>query len=112
LFFAQVFDLTNVTAPSLFQVFHLSPASETLNPGLAYENRTLGEIDPESIQFLSAEDSPTGKPAVLFSGAWSGTASLWEFTCPDEPLGFFGKLFNATRNVIGRIFNFLFGWLF
>jgi len=76
-----VYDLTDVSAPVLLQVFHLSPASEALNPGLAYENRTLGEIDSETIQWLPADDSPTGKTAVLFSGAFSGTASLWEFNC-------------------------------
>ena len=84
-----VYDLTDVSAPSLLQVFHLSPASETLNPGLAYDIRTLGEIDSETIQWLTADDSPTGKTAVLFSGAFSGTASLWEFNCnaATEPEG-------------------------
>ena len=79
-----LYDLTNATNPTLVKVFHLSPASESMNPGVAYEKRELGEVDPESIQFLSAEDSPTGKAAVLFSGAFSGTASFWEFTCDGE----------------------------
>jgi len=81
-----LYDITNLSEsdPTLKAVFHLSPASETLNPGLAYDERSLGEIDAESIQFLSADESPTGKPAVLFSGAWSGTASLWEFECGVE----------------------------
>jgi hypothetical protein len=76
-----LYDLTNVTAPVLAKVFHLSPASETLNPELAYTARTLGEIDSESIQFLTATESPTGKTAVLFAGAFSGTTSLYEFSC-------------------------------
>jgi hypothetical protein len=79
-----LFDLTNVTNPTLVKVFHLTPASESMNPGVAYEKRELGEVDPESMQFLSAEDSPTGKAAVLFSGAFSGTASFWEFTCDED----------------------------
>lgn len=79
-----LFDITDITHPTLKKVFHLSPASETLNPGLAYELRTLGEIDSESIHFFRADDSPTGKPAVLFAGAWSGTTSLWEFDCGEE----------------------------
>lgn len=78
-----VYDLTDVSAPTLFQVFHLSEASETLSPGLGYDMRTLGEIDSESIQFLSEEESPTGNAAVMFSGAFSGTTSLWEFKCTD-----------------------------
>jgi hypothetical protein len=76
-----IYDLTNVRSPKLVKVFHLSLASETMNPGVAYDERALGEIDPESIQFLSKEESPTGKAAVVFSGALSGTASFWEFTC-------------------------------
>lgn len=78
-----VYDLTDVSAPTLFQVFHLSEVSEKYSPGLGYDTRELGEIDSETIQFLSAADSPTGKAAVLFSGAFSGTTSLWEFTCED-----------------------------
>ena len=76
-----VYDLTDVSAPTLFQVFHLSEVSEKMSPGLAYAARTLGEIDSESIQFLTADESPTGNAAVLFSGAFSGTTSLWEFQC-------------------------------
>ena len=76
-----LYDISDATTPILESVFHLSPASELLNPGLAYDARTLGEIDSETIQFLKANQSPTGKAAFLFSGAWSGTASLWEFTC-------------------------------
>jgi hypothetical protein len=81
---AFVFKLTDPSAPELYDVFHLSPASEQLNPGLAYASRTLGEIDAESIQFLSSDDSPTGKAAILFAGAFSGTTSLWEFVCPND----------------------------
>jgi hypothetical protein len=78
------YDITDITNPKLAQVFHLSPESETYNPGIAYEARVLGEIDAESIQFLSEEESPTGNVAVLFSGAFSGTASLWEFDCTND----------------------------
>jgi hypothetical protein len=49
--------------------------------------RELGKIDSESIQFLTAQDSPTGKAAVIFAGAYSGTTSLWEFTCKDGTEG-------------------------
>lgn len=80
-----LYDITDVTNPELVKVFHLSLASESMNPGLAYDERNLGEIDSESIQFLSPEESPTGKAAVLFAGAFSGTASFWEFTCVGSP---------------------------
>lgn len=79
---AFVYDITNIQAPSLLFVRHLSPASQNMTPELLYEARTLGEIDPEGMVFLGAESSPSGKAGVLFGGAWSGTISFWEFECP------------------------------
>jgi hypothetical protein len=76
-----LYNISVMMEPTLKKVFHLSPASENLNPGLAYESRTLRESDSESIQFLSESESPTGKAAVIFLGAWSGTVLLWEFDC-------------------------------
>ena len=76
-----MYDVTDVTSPELVQVFHLSPESETKNPVVAYEDRTLGEIDAESIIFFDEESSPSGKAAILFAGAWSTTTSFWEFDC-------------------------------
>jgi len=76
-----MYDVTDVTSPELVQVFHLSPESETKNPVVAYEDRTLGEIDAESIIFFDEESSPSGKAAILFAGAWSTTTSFREFDC-------------------------------
>lgn len=76
-----LYDISDIASPKLAQVFHLSPASETKNPVIAYEDRTLGEIDAESIIFFEEDESPTGVPAILFAGAWSSTASYWEFDC-------------------------------
>merc|ERR1719492_459592 len=82
---AFVWDITNITAPELLFVQHLSQISETKNPGLAYASRELGEIDPEAMVFLDAAHSPSGNAGVLFAGAWSGTVSFWEFECPADP---------------------------
>jgi len=79
---AFVYDITDVASPQLLFVRHLSPASQGLSPGLAYESRELGEIDPECMLFVDADSSPSGTAGVLFGGAWSGTMSLWEFECP------------------------------
>lgn len=76
-----LYDISDITSPKLAQVFHLTPASETKNPVVAYEDRTLGEIDAESILFFEEDESPTGVPAILFAGAWSSTTSYWEFDC-------------------------------
>ncbi|KAL7554118.1 hypothetical protein ACHAWF_017519 [Thalassiosira exigua] len=79
-----LYDVTDISSPTLVQIFHLSPASETKNPVVAYEDRTLGEIDSESITFLEADESPTGNAAIIFAGAWSSTVSFWEFDCDEE----------------------------
>ena len=76
-----LFDITELTTPSLLKVFHLSPASRHKSPGIAYNDGTIGEIDPENSIFLSAKQSPSGKPSVMFVGAFSGTVSFWEFDC-------------------------------
>lgn len=81
---AYLFDITNVGNPELKKVFHLSEATQHKSPGLAYNDGTIGEIDPENIVFLPAEKSPTRKPSLLFAGAFSGTISYWEFDCIDE----------------------------
>lgn len=78
-----LYDISDISNPQLVQVFHLSPASETLNPNLAYAARTIGEIDAESIIFMEAENSPTGEAGILFAGAWSSTTSFWKFNCDE-----------------------------
>jgi hypothetical protein len=76
-----IYDISDIQNPVFKQAIHLSPASATKSPGVAYADKTLGEIDPESILFLSAEQSPTGKAAIIFAGALSSTLSFWEFEC-------------------------------
>jgi hypothetical protein len=77
-----LYDIDDIENPILEQVFHLSEASKNKNAGVAYADRTLGEVDTETILFFSEDQSPTGKPSVLFAGAWSSTISYWEFDCP------------------------------
>lgn len=70
--------------PELVKTFNLSPASETKSPGVAYDDRTLGDLDAESTIFVPATESPTGKAGIMFAGAHSGTLSFWEFECTSE----------------------------
>lgn len=81
---AWLYDITNIASPDLVKTFHLSPASQKKSPGLAYNDGTIGEVDPENFSFLSSEESPTGKAAILFGGAYSGTLSYWEFECFED----------------------------
>ena len=81
-----LYDVSDIENPTLVQVFHLSPASETKNPVVAYADRTLGEIDSESIIFMEAEESPNGEAGILFAGAWSTTTSFWKFNCGGDDI--------------------------
>ena len=76
-----LYDISSIVDPKLLKVFNLSPASENLSPTLAYNEKTLGDIDSETILFLDHTVSPTGKTAIMFGGAISGTISLYEFEC-------------------------------
>jgi hypothetical protein len=80
---AFVYDITDISNPTMVKVFHLSPASKNKSAGLAYEARELGDVDSETILFLEADSSPSGKASVVFVGAWSGTVSYYEFECAD-----------------------------
>ncbi|XP_078589140.1 mesenchyme-specific cell surface glycoprotein-like [Branchiostoma floridae x Branchiostoma japonicum] len=44
----------------------------------AYESRTVGDVDPEDLRFVSSEDSPNGRPLLLVAGTVSGTVSVYE----------------------------------
>jgi hypothetical protein len=78
-----IYDITNITAPVFIDVFNLSPASETQSPGVAYNARTLGDIDAESLRFVPANESPSGLAGIMFGGAHSGTLSFYEFVCTE-----------------------------
>ena len=56
-----------VVPPALLRSHHSPPP------------HALPKVDPESMTFLAAADSPTGYAGVMFAGAWSGTLSLYEF---------------------------------
>jgi hypothetical protein len=76
-----LYDITDIQNPKLEKVFNLSPESENKAPGVAYDERVLGEHDPEATIFVDAVDSPTGKTGIMFFGALSGTVSFYEFEC-------------------------------
>lgn len=79
-----LYDISDIGSPVLVQVLNLSPASETKSPGVAYDDRTLGDVDAETIRYVPAKESPTGLDGMIFGGAHSGTLSFYEFQCQEE----------------------------
>lgn len=59
----MVYDVTNPTSPAFVQ----------------YINKT-GDIAPEGLSFISAEQSPTGKPVLVITNEVSKTTTLFEIT--------------------------------
>eukprot|EP00614_Pseudopedinella_elastica_P011149 CAMPEP_0172598816 /NCGR_PEP_ID=MMETSP1068-20121228/18875_1 /TAXON_ID=35684 /ORGANISM="Pseudopedinella elastica, Strain CCMP716" /LENGTH=745 /DNA_ID=CAMNT_0013398835 /DNA_START=57 /DNA_END=2294 /DNA_ORIENTATION=- len=80
---AIVYDITSIDAPVFKFAMSLTPAQEALSASLAYKARSMGDVDPESMVFLEAADSPTGYAGIMFGGAWSGTVSFYEFKDAD-----------------------------
>jgi hypothetical protein len=70
-FLYDITGIANGDDPVLKKVFNLSPASELKSPGVAYNDRTLGDLDAEVTLFVPANESPTGIDAVIFGGAHS-----------------------------------------
>lgn len=83
---ALMYDITEINAPSVVQIFHLSPVSETTSAGFAFNEGTIGDVVTRKVVFLSASESPTGKPSLMFPGGQSGTISFYEIKCavPDD----------------------------
>ncbi|XP_050413240.1 uncharacterized protein LOC126827745 isoform X3 [Patella vulgata] len=52
--------------------------------GSMYDQRTLSEIDPEDIRYVSGTDSPTNGEAIFVAGSKSGTLSILKVNIEDD----------------------------
>jgi hypothetical protein len=69
-------DITDPTAPTAVQYLNTSNFAGSLALG------TAGDVSPESVAFVAAADSPTGKPLVIASYELSGTTAVFELNGP------------------------------
>lgn len=49
------------------------------------EGGTAGDLGPEGVLFVPAEDSPTGEPLLLVGNEISGTTTVWQVDGPEGP---------------------------
>ncbi len=69
----MVYDISNPFAPSYVQYinnrnFAISPSDST----------DAGDLGPESIQFISADDSPNNQPLIIVGNEVSGTTTIYQ----------------------------------
>jgi hypothetical protein len=70
----MVFDITNAYAPAFVQYINNRNFSQT--PGL----NQGGDLGPEGLVFIKAEDSPNGRPLLVVCNEVSGTTTIFEIT--------------------------------
>ncbi|MES1024610.1 choice-of-anchor I family protein [Gloeocapsa sp. BRSZ] len=101
----MTYDITDPTSPQFVQYINNRDFSGDPEAG------TAGDLGTEGIIFISAEDSPNGKPLVVTASEVSGTTTVFEITVNSdgtpEPTGelVFGtetddELFANTRDTV------------
>jgi hypothetical protein len=69
-----IYDVTDPTAPVF--VDYVNNRDFSADP----TTPEAGDISPEGVHFVTAEDSPTGNPLVITASELSGTTTIWEIT--------------------------------
>jgi hypothetical protein len=77
----MVYDLTNPTAPRFVQYvnnrnFAVAPEAGTLAG-------TVGDLGPEGLTFIPAEESPQGRPLLVVANEVSGSTTVFEIAGAD-----------------------------
>ncbi len=69
----MIYDVTDPTAPEF-----VTWANNTDWQGSFEEETFTGDISPEGVLFISAEDSPNGAPLLVVTNEDSGTTTVYE----------------------------------
>lgn len=69
----MVYDISNPFAPQYVQ--YINNRDFTVTPGPLAD---AGDLSPEGLTFVSAEDSPNGKPYLIVGNEVSGTTAIFE----------------------------------
>jgi len=91
----MAYDITNPENP--FFVDYLDNRDFTGDP----EASTAGDLGPEGLTFISAEDSPSGLALLVVANEVSGTTTIYEIDSVPEPSTIFGLLaFGAAGKLL------------
>ncbi|XP_078602373.1 mesenchyme-specific cell surface glycoprotein-like [Branchiostoma floridae x Branchiostoma japonicum] len=72
----MIYSVDAVTGiPSFESIFRAGDISKNYDD--AYNDRNIGDLDPESMEFVPAADSPDGTPLLLVVGNVSGTVAVY-----------------------------------
>jgi Ca2+-binding RTX toxin-like protein len=69
----MVYDVTNPVSPSFVQYINTRDFEGNAEAG------TAGDLGPEGLVFIAAEDSPTGRPLLAVANEVSGSTTLYDF---------------------------------
>ena len=74
----MVYEVTDPYAPKFVQ--YINRRNFSVDPEEGTKNGTVGDLGPEGLLFIRAEDSPNGQPLLVVCNEVSGTVSIFEIT--------------------------------
>ncbi|MBF2097627.1 MAG: choice-of-anchor I family protein [Gloeomargaritaceae cyanobacterium C42_A2020_066] len=80
----MVYDVTNPVAPEFVQYINTRDFTVPATLADGSSNPAAGDLGPEGITFISAEDSITGRPLLAIASEISGTTTLVEIRLPES----------------------------